>query len=67
MKATIRVVSTINDISEALVSDHKFEFGGPGDGYCYSHQSFDYLDNLSIEEKRALNDAEYIDTEQEEA
>lgn len=67
MRATIRVVDEINDVSEALVSDHKFEFGGPGDGFCYSHQSFKCLDNLSTEEKRALNDADYIDNEEEDS
>lgn len=64
MRATIRVVDKINDVSEARVNGHKFEFGGPGDGFCYSHQSFKCLDNLSTEEKRALNDAEYT-TEKE--
>lgn len=59
MKATIRVVNSIYDISEALVNGHKFEFGGPGDGFCYAHQSFNCLDNLTNEEKKALDDAEY--------
>lgn len=64
-KATIRTVSLIHDISECRINDHKFEFGGPGDGYCYSHQSFDCLNNLTEEEKDAIDNAEYEEDENE--
>lgn len=59
MKATIKVVSSINDISACYVNGHHFEFGGPGDGYCYAHQSFNCLSNLTDEEKEAIDNAEY--------
>lgn len=59
MEATIKVVSSINDISECCVNGHCFEFGGPGDGFCYEHQSFDCLENLSPEEREAVDRAEY--------
>ena len=59
MKATIRVVNNMKDISECKVNGHEFEFGGQGDGYCYSHQSFNCLENLSPEERKAIQEAEY--------
>lgn len=61
MKATIRVVSETQDISECVVNGHKFEFGGTGDGYCYAHQSFECLENLSKTERAAIQEAEYED------
>lgn len=61
LKATIKVINSMNDISSCEVNGHRFEFGGPGDGYCYEHQSFDCLDNLTDEEKKAIDEAEYED------
>lgn len=62
MTAKIRVVSSMYDISVCEVNGHRIEFGGQGDGYCYAHQSFDCLDNLSDQEKAAIDDAEFINT-----
>lgn len=66
MIATIRVVDAINDISECVVNGHKFEFGGPGDGFCYAHQSFLCIENLSEAEKRAIDNADYVDEQRKE-
>lgn len=36
---------------------HRLQIGGAGgDGFCYTHQSFDCLDNLSDEEKKVLHE-----------
>ena len=41
------------------VNDHRIQQGGRGgDGYCKSHDSFDCIDNLSDEEKKATRNAE---------
>lgn len=41
------------------LGEHRFQFGGVGDGFCYGHQSFDCLDNLTVEERTALRDLPY--------
>lgn len=41
------------------VRDHRIQFGGSaGDGFCYAHQSFDCVDNLTDEEKKAVREAQ---------
>jgi len=57
MKAEISYYDGMNDITEVKLGDHHFGFGGMGDGYCYGHQSFDCLDNLSEEELKAVQEA----------
>jgi hypothetical protein len=59
VRATIKVISTVNDISQCEVGGHKFEFGGQGDGYCYAHQSFHCIHNHTEAEKKAIDEAEY--------
>lgn len=54
--ATVLFYDVINDIEEIQVGTHKLEFGGVGDGYCYAHQSFDCLEHLTDEERKALHD-----------
>lgn len=53
------VTDTYRDGSEMVkVGTHHFQFGGMnGDGYCYPHQTFDCLRDLTPEESRALNEA----------
>lgn len=46
----------VNDTEEIELGAHHFGFGGQGDGYCYGHQSFDCIDNLTNEEREALLD-----------
>lgn len=42
-----------------LVGTHKLQFGGSGgDGYCYTHGSFDCCDHLTPEEQEAVNNPE---------
>lgn len=52
-----------NDIDSSCMIDvstgHRFQFGGAnGDSYCHSHQSFDCIEGLSLEEKTAINHAQ---------
>jgi hypothetical protein len=43
-----------NGVEGVEMGDHYFEFGGMGDGYCYRHQTFKCLDNLTPSEWQAL-------------
>lgn len=39
----------------AFSTGHEIQFGGAGgDGFCYEHQSFDCIDNLTENEHREL-------------
>lgn len=39
---------------------HRIQLGGrDGDGFCYGHQSFDCLENLTPAEKAEADAAEY--------
>ncbi len=58
MKAVRTYYDPINDIESIAVNGHNLEFGGVGSGYCYPHQSFDCLENLTDEERLALHNAE---------
>ena len=41
------------------VNGHRIQFGGrEGDGFCYAHQSFECIENLSEEERQAVTKAE---------
>lgn len=55
--ATIVFTDRINNIEQIRLGDHLFEFGGHGDGYCYGHQSFKCLKQLTDAEYEALNGA----------
>lgn len=59
MKGRVTYVDE-RDGSEIIeVGTHRFQCGGPdGDGYCYLHDSFSCMDNLTDEERQALRDAE---------
>ena len=40
------------------VGDHTIQFGGSdGDGFCYAHQSFDCVENLTNDERQAVREA----------
>lgn len=43
-----------------LSSGHTVQlgYGSGGDGFCYTHQSFECLDNLSPEEHAAIDNAD---------
>ncbi len=58
MKAVVTYVSPIDGAEQIEINGHNLQFGGPGDGYCYTHQSFDCLPNLTPAEWRAINGAE---------
>lgn len=47
----------VNSIEEVAVNGHVIQFGGQGDGYCYGHQTFDCLEELSDEELDAIRRA----------
>lgn len=58
MRATVTHVDD-RDGSELIeVNGHRFQFGGQGDGYCYHHQSFGCLEQLTKAEWLAINEAE---------
>jgi len=59
MKA--KVVYTAQDTSEIIeIGDHRILCGGPGDGFCSTHQSFKCIENLTEEEQFAFLNAEEI-------
>lgn len=37
----------------------QFGYGDGGDGFCYEHQSFDCIENLTAAEKQAVKDAQF--------
>ena len=57
--ATVTYKRDDSDLIEVAVSTgHKFQFGGrDGDGFCYSHQSFDCVNNLTPDENKAIDRA----------
>jgi hypothetical protein len=58
MKAERVFYDAWNDVEEIRLGDHLIQFGGMGDGYCYGHQDFDCLENMTDEELKALREAE---------
>jgi len=55
MEAKITYVNPTDGAENIEVNGHDIQFGGgDGDGYCYSHQSFDCVENLSEEEEKAI-------------
>jgi hypothetical protein len=56
---TAKVTYSRDDLVEIETSTgHKLQFGGmDGDGFCYSHQSFDCLGSLTAEEQAAVDAA----------
>mgnify|MGYP001044144258 CR=1 FL=1 len=58
-----RVIWTddVNNVEQVAVGTHVFGFGGPAEGFCYLHQSFRCLGQLTPAERVALHTA----TEQE--
>lgn len=48
-----------DDLYEVRTSTgHHIQFGGrDGDGFCYSHQSFDCVSNLTPDENKAIDRA----------
>lgn len=56
-----KVVSTYGDGAEEIdVNGHRIQYGHGtgGDGFCYAHQSFDCVDNLTAAEREAVHNAE---------
>lgn len=55
MKASIKYIDEMKSESLVEINDHNIQFGGSnGDGYCYGHQSFDCIDNLTDDEWRDI-------------
>jgi hypothetical protein len=61
MKAKVVYYDPISDVEQIEVNSHNIQFGGAGDGYCYTHQSFTCCDNLSEKEWNAIENAEGSD------
>jgi hypothetical protein len=56
MDARVEHPDGLSDMETWYVNGHKLQFGGgDGDGYCYTHQSFACLDDLSDEEWEAIH------------
>lgn len=66
MRAVSRDSDRTNSIETMFIYNdddsirHHFEFGGQGDGYCYHHQSFSCLENVTDEERRAMDNCIYL-------
>jgi hypothetical protein len=59
MKATVVYRSLSDGMEQIVVNGHNIQFGGrDGDGFCYAHQSFDCVRELSHEEHCAVMAAE---------
>lgn len=56
MEAKIVYVDRIDGAELIEVGTHKIQYGygSGGDGFCYNHQSFDCIDNLTDEEQEAV-------------
>lgn len=55
-----KVVYAYDDGAEEIeVNGHRIQYGygTGGDGFCYAHQSFECIDNLTPDEKAAVHDA----------
>lgn len=59
-RAEVVWFSDVTGEEQVRLGDHDFGFGGVGDGYCYGHQSFDCIENLTPDERRALTAAEPV-------
>lgn len=57
MKAEVVYTNLIDGSEQIKVGKHELQCGGQGDGYCYSHQSFDCFDKLTRRERKALHSA----------
>lgn len=59
MKARVVYTCPRTSAEQIEVGSHSIQFGGgvQGDGYCYRHQSFDCVENLTDEEREAVHEA----------
>ena len=58
MEAFVEWINDRDGSEIILVGGHRIQFGGAnGDGFCYTHNSFACLDELSKEEKEAIQNA----------
>lgn len=58
MEAHVVHVDDADSSYTVAVNGHKLQFGGrDGDGYCYSHQTFECVDNLTDAEAAAIDNA----------
>lgn len=61
MRAVVTFIHAVDGAEVIEVNGHRLQFGhgSGGDGYCYGHQSFDCLDNLTEAEREALKTPDY--------
>jgi len=57
--ADCKIISSDNTYELIQINDHEIQFGGQGDGFCYKHQSFKCIDNLTDDERISLKFVEY--------
>ncbi len=61
MDAIIIYSGRSQDGEVIAVNGHEIQFGGSGgDGFCYIHQSFNCLDNLTEEERKSIQNAKEV-------
>lgn len=60
MKAKVVYIDLRDGAETIEVNGHRIQFGygSGGDGYCYAHGKFSCLDNLTDEERAAVQEAE---------
>lgn len=56
--AYIKYTNPVDGAEQIVVDTHELQCGGQGDGYCYPHDSFDCIDNLTQDQRIALRFAE---------
>lgn len=62
MQAKIVYYNSIRDEEIIECNGHRLQFGGPaGDTYCYSHQSFQCIEELNSEERDAIYNMEPLE------
>lgn len=54
--ARVTYSDPVTNIEQVAVGQHLFQFGGVGDGFCYFHQSFRCLAQLTGAERAATSD-----------
>ena len=59
MEAKVIYTSNIDGAEVIEINGHKIQFGygAGGDGFCYTHNSFKCIDNLTDEEWSAIKKA----------
>jgi len=60
IRAKVTYIHPVDGSETIECNGHSIQYGhgSGGDGYCYSHQSFDCIENLTKEEQEAIRRAD---------